>query len=108
MYIYGVFHGTKWALTHSKRRAIVYARRNNAMVGRLRGDGPWDAPTFKALCTPIADFSLRTYQIVFAPEGRVVDIISAQCARQARRMFYRSSVGQPFKRAKGEIYLKEM
>lgn len=61
MNLYGVFFGTKWAMTTNKRRAIVLARENQGLVTvhygpKARWAGPWDAPTLRAVSDVVADF----------------------------------------------------
>ena len=58
--IYGVFFGTKWALTTNKKQALAAAKKHQGYVTRMPYDssrGPWDAPTFKVCSTLVADFT---------------------------------------------------
>ena len=63
MNLYGVFFGTKWAMTRNKRQALKYAKASRGYVGVIRNaDGygsptAWDAPTFRVTMTMIADYS---------------------------------------------------
>lgn len=64
-YTYAVFFKTKrgkevWARTNNKRQALRFARLHSGYVTALdyhSGKGAWDAPTFKACSTLVADFT---------------------------------------------------
>lgn len=66
--IYGVFYTPpnatpQWALSRNKRKSLTFAKLHHAIVGSIpltSGRGPWDAPTFRALMDPIADYRLHT------------------------------------------------
>jgi hypothetical protein len=58
-YLYGVFAGSRFALTWRKWEALACAKREQGEVRRVP-DTPevtaWDAPTFRACSDPVADF----------------------------------------------------
>ena len=63
--LYGIFWSegeratAMWAMERSKKRALRHARKLNAYVTRMNlpcGGGSWDAPTFKACSSLVADF----------------------------------------------------
>jgi hypothetical protein len=65
--LYGVFIGTKWAMTTTKRHAIKRAKQDHGIVYVIEGGMGqhwasaryWDAPTFKATGTVVADYRLQ-------------------------------------------------
>lgn len=58
--VYGVFFGTKWAMTRSKRKAITEAKKHaDGQVFKrdhCEDNESWDAPTFRAMSTQIYPF----------------------------------------------------
>ena len=63
---YGIFwtddHGRHvWARSSNKREAVRFAKRVHGAVGQVNhGRGmAWDAPTFKVMMTPIANYQTR-------------------------------------------------
>lgn len=63
MNLYGVFYGSKWAMTRNKRTAIKAAKANHGYVivhENAYGPGSvntWDAPTFRVCGRVLVDFA---------------------------------------------------
>lgn len=61
-YVYGVYHGSQWTVTHSRARAERLAREKHGYVVRnryQRGES-WDSITFAIIGEIIADFRPST------------------------------------------------
>lgn len=57
--LYGVFIGTKWALTRNKKKALTLAKENHGTVRAMplpSGHYSWDAPTFRVSSDEIANY----------------------------------------------------
>jgi surface polysaccharide O-acyltransferase-like enzyme len=61
-YVYGVYHGSQWTVTHSKSRAIRRARATGGFVVRnvYQRNDMWDSITFAMVGTVIADYRRHT------------------------------------------------
>jgi hypothetical protein len=57
--LYGIFVGSKWAMTTNKGKALQLAKAEKGIVTSMpdpKGTAAWDGPTFRACSDVIADF----------------------------------------------------
>lgn len=66
MNLYGIFFGSSWVMTRSKKQALKSGKANGGVViVQTNAYGPgsvrtWDAPTFRTTGTLLADFTKET------------------------------------------------
>jgi hypothetical protein len=89
-----------------KKHALTIGRTLQGVVHRAQKatfDGGTsfgiDGPTFRAQADVVADFTVRTFDVFWAPEGRKVATVVARDEHAAKRM-----APKPYRKFLGELY----